>query len=146
MGSKTEAREESGMEYRIVEGLENMALSDVVRLLRTTYWAGDRPAEVIETALRNSRCFGILLPGDQTLAAFARVVSDGATMYYLADVVVAEAYRRQGLGTALVSHIVSCPAYAHLRGLLFTRDAHGLYRKFGFDAPGARVMVKTPKG
>ena len=133
------------MEYQIIEGLENMALSDVVRLLRTTYWAGDRPTEVIETALQNSRCFGILLPDGQTLAAFARVVSDGATMYYLADVVVAEAYRRQGLGTALVSHIVSCPAYAHLRGLLFTRDAHDLYRKFGFDAPGDRVMVKTPR-
>ncbi len=51
MGSKTEAREESGMEYRIVEGLENMALSDVVRLLRPTYWAGDWPAEGFETVL-----------------------------------------------------------------------------------------------
>ena len=134
------------MEYQIIEGLENMALSDIVRLLRTTYWAGDRPTEVIETALQNSRCFGILLPDGQTLAAFARVVSDGATMYYLADVVVAEAYRRQGLGTALVSHIVSSPAYAHLRGLLFTRDAHGLYRKFGFEPASERVMVKAPKG
>ena len=134
------------MDYRIIDGLDNLQLSDIVRLLRTTYWAEDRPAEVIETALRHSHCLGILLPGDQTLAAFARVVSDGATMYYLADVVVDEAYRRQGLGTALVSHIVSLPSYAHLRGLLFTRDAHGLYRKFGFDAPGDRVMVKTPKG
>ena len=80
------------MEYRIIEGLDNMELSDIVRLLRTTYWAGDRPVEVIETALKNSRCFGIRLPGSNTLAAFARVVSDGATMYYLADVVVDEAY------------------------------------------------------
>ena len=133
------------MEYQIIEGLENMALSDIVRLLRTTYWAGDRPTEVIETALQNSRCFGILLPDGQTLAAFARVVSDGATMYYLADVVVDEAWRGRGLGTALVSHIVSCPTYARLRGLLFTRDAHGLYRKFGFDAPSDRVMVKERK-
>ena len=123
------------MEYRIIEGLGNMELSDIVRLLRTTYWAGDRPVEVIETALKNSR----------TLAAFARVVSDGATMYYLADVVVDEAWRGRGLGTALVSHIVSCPTYARLRGLLFTRDAHGLYRKFGFDAPSDRVMVKERK-
>ena len=133
------------MEYRIVEGLENMALSDIVRLLQTTYWAKDRPAEVIEAALQNSRCFGILLSDGQTLAAFARVVSDGATMYYLADVVVDEAWRGRGLGTALVSHIVSCPTYARLRGLLFTRDAHGLYRKFGFDAPSDRVMVKERK-
>ena len=134
------------MDYRIIDGLDNLQLSDIVRLLRTTYWAEDRPAEVIKTALRHSHCFGILLPGDQTLAAFARVVSDGATMYYLADVVVDEAWRGRGLGTALVDHIVSCPAYAPLRGILFTRDAHGLYRKFGFDAPGDRVMVKTPKG
>ena len=134
------------MDYRIVEGLDNMELSDIVRLLRTTYWAGDRPEEVIETALRNSHCYGICLPGSNRLAAFARVVSDGATMYYLADVVVDEAWRGRGLGTALVDHIVSCPAYAPLRGILFTRDAHGLYRKFGFDAPGDRVMVKTPKG
>ena len=133
------------MDYRIVEGLDNMELSDIVRLLRTTYWAKDRPVEVIETALHNSRCFGILLHGDQILAAFARVISDGATMYYLADVVVDEVWRGRGLGTALVSHIVSCPAYAHLRGLLFTRDAHGLYRKFGFDAPSDRVMVKERK-
>ena len=124
------------MEYRIVDGLDNMALADIVRLLRTTYWAGERPAEVIETAVRNAHCYGICLPGDHRLVAFARVVSDGATMYYLG----------RGLGTALVSHIVTCPAYAPLRGLLFTRDAHGLYRKFGFEPASERVMVKAPKG
>ena len=49
------------MEYRIVDGLDNMALADIVRLLRTTYWAGERPAEVIETAVRNAHCYGICL-------------------------------------------------------------------------------------
>ena len=134
------------MDYRIVEGLENMELSDVVRLLQTTYWAGDRPVEVIETALKHSRCFGIRLPGSDALAAFARVVSDGATMFYLADVVVDEACRGRGLGTALVGHILSLPAYDRLRGLLFTRDAHALYQKFGFEPATDRVMVRTPKG
>ena len=93
-----------------------------------------------------AHCYGICLPGDHRLVAFARVVSDGATMYYLADMVVDEAWRGRGLGTALVSHIVTCPAYAPLRGLLFTRDAHGLYRKFGFEPASERVMVKAPKG
>ena len=81
-----------------------MELSDIVRLLRTTYWAGDRPVEVIETALKNSRCFGIRLPGSNTLAAFARVVSDGATMYYLADVVVDEAWHRLGSLDVVLHH------------------------------------------
>ena len=134
------------MEYRIVDGLDNMELADIVRLLRTTYWAGNRPVEVIETAVRNAHCYGICLPGDHRLVAFARVVSDGATMYYLADVVVDEAWRGRGLGTALVSHIVSLPDYRPLRGFLITQDAHGLYRKFGFETATDRVMVRTPKG
>ena len=133
------------MDCRIVEGAENMRVEDVVRLLRTTSWAGDRPAEVIEKAVQNSDCYGVCLPGDRTLAAFARVVSDHATMYWLSDVVVDEAYRRQGLGAALVGYIVSLPAYAGLRGVLITRDAQGLYRPFGFEVVNDRVMVRAPQ-
>ena len=133
------------MDFRIVEGAENIELNDVVRLLRTTYWAGERPVEVIETAVRHAHCYGICLPGDHRLVAFARVVSDGATMYYLADVVVDEAWRGRGLGKALVGHIVSHPDFAHLRGLLITRDAHGLYRPFGFEVVNDRVMVRPPQ-
>ena len=133
------------MGYRIVEGAENMQLQDIVRLLRTTYWAKDRSVEVIERAVQSSACYGICLEGSDALAAFARVVSDGATMYYLADVVVDEACRGRGLGTALLAYIESLPAYAHLRGFLITRDAHGLYRKFGFETVNDRVMVKAPK-
>ena len=133
------------MDYQIIEGLENMEIADIVRLLHTTYWAKDRPAEVIERAASHSRCFGIRLPGDYTLAAFARVISDGATMFYLSDVVVDETCRGQGLGRALLVHILSQPEYRGLRGFLITRDAHGLYRKFGFDAPSDRVMVKERK-
>ena len=53
-------------------------------------------------------------------------------------------YRHMGLGAALVSHIVSRPEYAGLRGFLITRDAHGLYRKFGYEVVNDRVMVKAP--
>ena len=49
-----------------------------------------------------------------------------------------------GLGKALVSHIVSQPEYTGLRGFLITRDAHGLYEKFGFQTVNGRVMVKAP--
>ncbi|MBQ6357957.1 MAG: GNAT family N-acetyltransferase [Clostridia bacterium] len=134
------------MDYQIIEGLENMEIADIVRLLHTTYWAKDRPVEDIDRAVSHSRCVGIRLPGDHTLAAFARVISDGATMFYLSDVVVDEAWRGRGLGTALVSHIVSLPDYRPLRGFLITQDAHGLYRKFGFETATDRVMVRTPKG
>ena len=132
------------MDYRIVEGAENMKLEDVVRLLRTTYWADRRPVKTVEKSMQNSACFGVHVEGADELAGFARVISDDATAFYLCDVIVDPAYRGRGLGTALVSHIVSHPAYAHLRGFLITRDAHGLYRPFGFEVVNDRVMVRAP--
>ena len=130
------------MQYRILEGAENMRLDDIVRLLRTTYWAGQRPVEKIEASLRHSACYGVWLEEEEKLVGFARVITDYATTYYLCDVVIDEAYRGQGLGTALLAHIESRPEFAGLRGLLLTRDAHGLYAKFGFKPVYGRAMWK----
>ena len=130
------------MEYRIAEGAGRMRTEDIVRLLRTTYWAGKRPAETIEKAVSHSSCYGVYAEGTDALVGFARVISDYATTYYLCDVVIDPEYRHQGIGTALVSHIVSRPEFAGLRGFLITRDAHDLYRKFGFEVVNDRVMVR----
>lgn len=133
------------MDYRIVEGAENMKLEDVVRLLRMTYWADKRPVETVEKSLQNSACFGVRVEGVDALAGFARVISDHATFFYLSDVVVDEAFRGRGLGKALVGHILSRPEYRGLRGFLITRDAHGLYRPFGFEVVNDRIMVRPPQ-
>ena len=130
------------MDYRIIEGAENMRLSDVVRLLRMSYWADKRPAEVIERSMQHSACFGICLEGSDALVAFAQVFTDYATTFYLADVIVDPACRGRGLGKALVGHIVSHPTLAGLRGFLITRDAQGLYRPFGFEVVNDRIMMR----
>ena len=130
------------MRYTILEGAENMRLDDVVRLLRTTYWAAQRPVEKIEASLRHSACYGVWLEDEQKLAGFARVITDYATTYYLCDVIIDEAYRGRGLGTVLIGHVEARPEYAGLRGLLLTRDAHGLYAKFGFEPVNGRAMEK----
>ena len=65
--------------------------------------------------------------------AFGRVVTDGATFGWLADVLVLPAHRGNGLGKALVRAVVSDPELDHLdRLVLATRDAHGLYVQYGF--------------
>ena len=130
------------MEYRIMDGAEQMALDEVVRLLRMTYWADRRPVEQIERSMQHSACYGVRLADDDTLVGFARVISDFATTYYLCDVIIDPAYRRQGLGTALLTYIEAQPVYHGLRGILITRDAHALYRKFGFEVLNDRAMVK----
>lgn len=130
------------MKYRILDGAEQMRLEEIARLLKMTYWADTRPLEIIEKSVRNSSCYGVRLEEEEKLVGFARVISDYATTYYLCDVVIDEAYRGRGLGTALVSYVETLPQYAGLRGILITRDAHALYRKFGFEVLDGRVMVK----
>ncbi len=134
------------MGFRIVDGGDKMRTADIVRLLHTTYWAEKRPVEQIEKAVRNSSCYGVFDEDSETLIGFARVISDYATTYYLCDVVIDPAWRGRGLGKALVSHIDTRPEYAGLRGFLITRDAHRLYRQFGYEVVNDRVMVKLNKG
>ena len=133
------------MKYKIVAGSESMNVNDVARLLRMTCWADKRPIEQIEKSMENSSCYGVYLDDEKKLVGFARVISDYATTYYLCDVIIDTAFQHMGLGTALLSHIESLPEYAGLRGVLITRDAHNLYRKFGFEVLNGRVMVKPPK-
>ena len=131
------------MKYRIVDGSEKMNVDEVARLLRMTYWANKRPVGQIEKSMRNSACYGIRLDDGKKLVGFARVISDCATTYYLCDVIIDTDYQHKGLGTALVSYIESLPEYTGLRGILITRDAHDLYRKFGYEVLNSRVMVKA---
>ncbi len=131
-------------DFRIIEGADQINTDEVVRLLKTTYWASKRSKEQIRKSMQNSSCYGIYLHDEQKLVGFARVISDFATTYYLADVIIDQEYRHNGLGKALVSYIVSRPEYAGLRGILLTKDAHGLYEKYGFETVDGRAMVKSP--
>lgn len=140
---RTPAEVDRPIAYSIVEGAEAMRLEEIARLLGMTYWANRRSMDQIERSVRHSSCYGVRLEDGGALVGFARVISDYATTYYLCDVIIDPAYRRMGLGTALVSHIESLPEYAGLRGMLITRDAHDLYRKFGYEVLNGRAMVKS---
>ncbi|MFD2023911.1 hypothetical protein [Promicromonospora aerolata] len=53
-----------------------------------TYWAKDRPREIMDAAIAGSRPYGVFRRGTGEQVAFARVVTDGATFAWLADVIV----------------------------------------------------------
>jgi GNAT superfamily N-acetyltransferase len=106
---------------------------DVIHgFLKLAYWCEGLPREVIERAIRNSRCFGVYDHGRQI--GFARMITDRATYGYLADVFVLEPHRGRGLSKRLMQAIVAHPDLQGLRRWsLITRDAHGLYAQFGFQ-------------
>lgn len=95
------------------------------------YWSQGIPRKTMERAIANSLCFGLLHGKAQI--GFARVVTDSATFAYLCDVYILEDYRGKGLGKWLMECVMSHPSLQGLRRFsLATRDAHGLYRQFGF--------------
>src|SRR6185369_13535802 len=98
----------------------------------SAYWALGRTRETVERAIENSLPFGIYGPADQV--GFARIITDHATFAYLADVFVLPEHRGRGLSVWLMEVISDHPQLQGLRRwLLATKDAHELYRKFGFS-------------
>jgi len=114
--------------------------------LKQSYWSPGIPFEIMQRAVRNSLSFG-LFDGEAQIG-FARVVTDRATFGYLADVYVLEPYCGQGLATWLIECVCAHPDLQGLRRFaLATRDAHGLYRKFGFNEianPSQQMEIVRP--
>lgn len=103
----------------------------VYRFLVDSYWAKGIPRDVFERSLAGALCFSVHDDGGQV--GFARVVTDRATFAYLADVFVLPSHQGRGLGKLLMQTILAHPELQGLRRwVLATRDAHGLYARFGF--------------
>ena len=118
----------------------------IVDMLSRSYWASGRPRERTERALDNSLVFGIYDGAKQI--GIARVVSDYAVFAYLCDVFIHEDYRAHGLGKWLMETIMSHPDLQGLRRWsLATRDAHGLYKQYGWTPlsnPDTWMEIKNP--
>jgi GNAT superfamily N-acetyltransferase len=103
-------------------------------LSKESYWAKGIPKEIMRRAIENSLCFGVYENSQQI--GFARIITDHATFAYLCDVYILETHRGKGLAKWLMSTIMAHPSIQGLRRInLVTRDAHRLYKQFGFTAP-----------
>ena len=142
-------REEKGLmessfgEYKISTDKELIPLERLTELLHNTYWAHHRNLETIATSLENSICFGVY--HQEKMVGFARVVTDYATMYWLCDVVIDPEYRGRDLGKKLIQTITEMDDLKEMFGILATRDAHGLYEKYGFQKVPDKFMRRNAK-
>ena len=107
-------------------------LDAICGFLARSYWAPKRTRDVIVRSLEHSIAFGVY--AEARPVGFARVISDRATYAYVCDVFVDESQRGAGVATFLMECVKDHPALQGLeRWSLATRDAHALYRKFGFQ-------------
>jgi len=119
-------------EFEISTDKKRLDVAMIHRFLADeSYWAKGVPLAVLKRAIKNSFCFGVY-QGDRQVG-FARVITDYATTAYVGDVFILEPFRGKGLGKRLIKTVVDHPKLDGLRlWFLGTKDAHGLYRKYGF--------------
>jgi len=118
--------------YSISTNLADMDIAVIHGCISNSYWAKGIPISVLEKAISNSLCFGVFTDSGQQVG-FARLITDSATFAYLADVFILEAHRGKGLSKWLMENVIAHPDLQGLRRItLSTKDAHGLYEKYGF--------------
>lgn len=116
----------------LTDDSEAVDIDFVESMLRTSYWAADRPRAVIKASVKNSVSFSMFYNKEQI--GFARVVSDAVTFAWIGDVIIAPNFRRRGLGKWMMQCILEHPSIRVAgQQLLKTKDAHGLYQRFGFE-------------
>jgi GNAT superfamily N-acetyltransferase len=97
------------------------------------YWSLNIPFSRVEAAVAHSLNFGLYQKEKQI--GFARIVSDFSTVAYLGDVYVVPEFRGRGLSKWLLQIIREYPELQGLRRwILSTKDAHGLYKQFGWKS------------
>jgi len=133
-------------EYQISTDPARLDIAAIHGFLTRSYWARGIPLEVVRRSIEHSIAFGLYHGARQI--GFARWITDRATFAYLGDVFVLDEYRGRGLGKWLMEAVVSHPdVQGHRRWILLTRDAHELYRSYGFTAlaePGRYMERRWP--
>jgi GNAT superfamily N-acetyltransferase len=132
--------------FSISTDQSRLDLEMIHQFLSRSYWAKNIPLATVRKSIQNSLCFGVY-DGKRQIG-FARVITDRATFAYLADVFILDQYRGKGLSKWLMECIMGHPELQGLRSwMLFTRDAHGLYRRFGFETlttPERVMVIRNP--
>jgi GNAT superfamily N-acetyltransferase len=110
-----------------------------------SYWGRGRSRERVQGTIEGSRrIVGLYLGAEQV--GFARAITDGVTMAYLADVYVTEPHRGLGLGVELVREMIEGPGAPDVHWMLHTRDAQELYQQLGFRAGPIRYpLMERPR-
>ncbi len=121
-------------------------------LSEDAYWSQGMPREIFDRSLENSLSFTAYAGGqanaEKQVAGFARVVTDRATFAWLCDVFVLPEHRGKGVSKLLMDAVMAHPDLARVRNfMLATRDAHGLYARYGFAPlaePARWMAIRRP--
>jgi len=103
--------------------------------LRAAVGWGVYDEAVIERALPNTLyCLCAFVDGE--LVGMARVIGDGAMVYYIQDVIVLPVYQRQGIGTQMMDRVMGYirahASHNTIIGLMAASGKEAFYENYSF--------------
>lgn len=116
------------------------------QFLTNSYWAEGRTMDDVKKTIEHCLCFGVY--HDDKQIGFARVLTDFTVFAYIMDVFILPEYRGKGFSKQLMKAINEDPRLKSCKvWMLKTRDAHGLYKQFGYTELGhpEKVMERILK-
>lgn len=120
-------------EFELSTDKSRLDVDRIEAMIRTTYWAAERPRDLVELSIEHSICVAAYRKSDGLLVGFARLVTDYMNFGWVSDVIVDAEFRGRKVGTAMIETLVTLPGFETVRFVLATRDAHGVYSKLGFQ-------------
>ncbi len=118
--------------------------AQVRNLLEQTHWARGRSEEAIGVMLRNSFAYLTVWQGER-LVGFARVLTDNVYRALVDDVVVDSEWRGQGIGSAMMRHIIA--RFAHIEEVMLgcREEVVPFYERLGFKLEThPHMAIKKP--
>jgi N-acetyltransferase len=133
-------------DYEIDDDPARIDVAAAISFLTTeAYWGRWRAGEDIRGQIASAWRVVGAYDRSGAMVGFARAFGDDGVAY-LADVYVLPGHRGAGLAKAIVQAMIEEGPGSGLRWMLHTRDAHGLYRRFGFTRPDGRYMERAASG
>jgi predicted GNAT family N-acyltransferase len=128
--------------------LSSSQVDDLLRLYGSEWWSSERTRADVERMLLGSDLLCAIIERESdSLAAFARVLTDRVYTALVLDVIVDQQYRGRGLGRLLVDRICAEPALRDVASieLVCQPELMPFYRKWGFSerVGRSRLMRRT---
>lgn len=132
------------MSVRWIESFAAGQKESLYELYRREWWTKDRQFADVMKMVSNSDLTLAAIDQSESVVAFARVLTDYTFKAMVFDVIVAEAYRKTGMGRMLVERILNHERLSSVKSFeLYCPDRLvPFYERLGFERGQAAILFR----
>ncbi len=132
---------------KVVTQLKQKQIEQLFHLYRNEWWCKERTLIQTQKVVENSSLIFGIVDNNDTLIAFARVLSDFTFKAFIFDVIVDKAHRGKGLSDKLLSAIINHSKLQNIETieLYCLPEMKPLYAKYGFKEVDGLSFLRRSK-